>query len=379
MSRTFDVAVVGAGVIGLSVAWRAAAEGLSVVVCDPEPWSGASWAAAGMLAPSTEARWGEEPLHRLAEQSAAGWPEFAARLEEESGVTVGLRQEGTLSVALDPDDFRALHETVEVQRRFGCPVELLSGRDCRRLESALNPRVVGGALTPKDHQVDTRAVLAALSEAASRRGVETVRKAATRIGPRELALDDGTVVRVGEVVLAAGCGSAAIDGLDPVDVPPVRPVKGQILRLNSDPHPPVLTRTIRAVAQGRSVYLVPRSGGEIVVGATVEERGFDTDVTVGAVYELLRAAVAAVPDIVELPLSETLARSRPGSPDNGPILGPAAHTPGLHLATGHYRHGVLLAPVTAEALAADLTGRAWPESAVAFDAKRFQAREPAYE
>lgn len=379
MSDRRDVVVVGAGVIGLAVAWRASAEGLSVTVCDPQPWSGASWAAAGMLAPSTEARWGEEPLHRLAEESAAGWPDFAAKLEDDSGMAVGLRQEGTLSVALDPDDFRELHEAVEVQRRFGCPVELLSGRDCRRLEAAISPRVVGGALTPNDHQVDARAVLKALSEAASRRGVETVHKAVTRAGTRELTLEDGTVVSAGSVVLAAGCGSAAIEGLDPVDVPPVRPVKGQILRLQSDPGHPVLTRTVRAVAQGRSVYLVPRSGGEIVVGATVEERGFDTTVTAGAVYDLLRAAVAVVPDIVELPLSETLARSRPGSPDNGPILGQASRTPGLHMATGHYRHGVLLAPITAEALVADLTGRPGPVSAGAFKADRFHAREPVYE
>jgi glycine oxidase len=379
VNRTFDVAVVGAGVIGLSVAWRAAVEGLSVVVCDPEPWSGASWAAAGMLAPSTEARWGEETLHCLAEESAAGWPDFATRLEDESGMRVGLRQEGTLSIALDPDDFRALNEAVEVQRRFGCPVELLSGRDCRRLESSLSPRVVGGALTSKDHQVDTRAVLGALSEACSRRRVETIRTAVIGVGTRELTLEDGAVVSAGEVVLAAGCGSAAIDGLNPVDVPPVRPVKGQILRLRSDPTPPVLTRTIRAVAGGRSVYLVPRSGGEIVVGATVEERGFDTEVTAGAVYELLRAAVAVVPDIVELPLRETMARSRPGSPDNGPILGPARQTPGLHMATGHFRHGVLLAPITAEALIADITGRPWPAAASAFKADRFGAREPVYE
>jgi glycine oxidase len=367
---TPDVVVIGAGVIGLSIAWQAATDGLSVLICDPEPARGASWAAAGMLAPTTEARWGEEPLHLLAQDSSRQWPEFAARLEADAGIPIGLRGEGTLSVAFDTDDYRELAEAVDVQRRLGCQVELLSGRECRRLEPALSPRTVGGAFNPDDHQVDNRVLLQALMRAATKHGVGFEHQAVRRVQPGGVVREDGTTIGAGTVVLAAGCRSAAIDGLAPQDVPPVRPVKGQILRLRTDPSQPLLTRTVRAVAQGRSVYLVPRASGELVVGATVEERGFDDRVTAGAVYDLLRAASASVPDVVELELAEATARLRPGSPDNGPLIGPAG-TEGLVVATGHFRHGILLAPITMTAVRAFLSGGSPPRSVMAFGATRF--------
>jgi glycine oxidase len=369
-----DLAVIGAGVIGLSVAWRAATDGLSVLVCDPEPARGASWAAAGMLAPTTEARWGEEPLHRLAQDSFRRWPDFAARLEADTGVPVGLRGEGTLSVALDTDDYRQLAEAVDVQRSLGCEVELLSSRECRQLEPALSPRIVGGAFNPGDHQVDNRLLLQALMQAATKRGVRFEHQAVRRVEAAGVVLDDGTAVSVRSTVLSAGCRSGAVEGLSPEDAPPVRPVKGQILRLRSDPSHPVLTRTVRAVAQGRSVYLVPRASGELVVGATVEERGFDERVTAGAVYDLMRPAVASVPDVVELELAEATARLRPGSPDNGPLIGPAG-ADGLVIATGHFRHGILLAPVTMDAVAAYLCAAPPPESVAPFGATRFQVTD----
>jgi glycine oxidase len=311
----------------------------------------------------------------LAEDSARRWPQFAARLEEDTGISVGLRAEGTLSVALDPDDNRELGEAVDVQRRLGCQVELLSGRECRQMEPALSPRIVGGAFNPGDHQVDNRLLLPALMQAGTRCGVGFVCQGVQRVDAGGVVLDDGTAVAAATVVLAAGCRSAAVDGLSPEDVPPVRPVKGQILRLRTDPSQPLLTRTVRAVAQGRSVYLVPRASGELVVGATVEERGFDETVTAGAVYDLLRAACASVPDVVELELAESAARLRPGSPDNGPLIGPA-HTDGLVVATGHFRHGILLAPVTADAVGAFLRGSLPPESVMPFGAARFQTMDP---
>jgi glycine oxidase len=390
-SRAVDVAVVGAGVIGLSVAWRAAQEGLTVAICDPEPARGASWAAAGMLAPTTEGRWGEGTLQALSRASAAAWPGYAAALEDDSGLPVGLRRDGTLSVALDADDYRALEESFAVQREMGCEVELLSGQDCRRLEPSLNPRVAGGVLSAGDHQVDNRALLRALTQAVATRGVElhhsevreVRRTAADRAagGPGRVAgvvLDDGTELAAGRVVVAAGWRSGQLGGLAQGDVAPVRPVKGQILRLRSDPSVPVIGRAIRAMAQGRSVYLVPRANGEVVVGATMEERGADTTVTAGAVYDLLRAAVAVVPEVAELELSEAIAGLRPGSPDNGPILG-AASTPGLFLATGHYRNGILLAPLTADSLVDALSGRDIGGAAVAFSLRRFSVGERAYE
>ena len=382
-SDVVDVAVVGAGVIGLSVAWRAASEGLSVAVCDPEPAQGASWAAAGMLAPTNEARWGEGEVRALALASAAAWPDYAAALEEESGIDVGLRRDGTLSVALDADDYRALAEHFAVLRGMGCDVELLTGQDCRRLEPSLSPRIAGGVLSAGDHQVDNRALLRALTQAIARRGVDLRRSAVRQVrsaGERVagVALEDGTELAAGKVVLAAGWRSGQVGGLAPGDIAPVRPVKGQILRLQSNPSIPVIGRAVRALAQGRSVYLVPRASGEVVVGATVEERGPDMTVTAGAVYDLLRAAVAVVPEVGELELSEAIARLRPGSPDNGPVIGPAS-TPGLFLATGHYRNGILLAPVTAYALLEALSGTAVNGPAAAFSASRFGVGEPAYE
>ncbi|MGD0809504.1 MAG: glycine oxidase ThiO [Acidimicrobiales bacterium] len=383
-SQAVDVAVIGAGVIGLSVAWRAARDGLKVAICDPEPARGASWAAAGMLAPTTEGRWGEGTLQALSQASAAAWPGYAAALEEDSGLPVGLRRDGTLSVALDADDYRALEESFAVQRELGCDVELLTAQDCRRLEPSLNPRIAGGVLSAGDHQVDNRALLRALTQAVASRGVDMVRSAVREVrrtpGERVggVVLDDGTKLPAGRVVVAAGWCSGQLGGLARGDIAPVRPVKGQILRLRSDPSVPVIGRAIRAVAQGRPVYLVPRASGEVVVGATMEERGDDTTVTAGAVYDLLRAAVAVVPEVAELELSEAIARLRPGSPDNGPILG-AASTPGLFLATGHYRHGILLAPLTADAIFESLSGRSIVGLAAAFLPQRFSVDEPASE
>lgn len=384
--RNFDVVVVGGGVIGLSVAWRAAGQGWSVAVCDPAPGQGASWAAAGMIAPSTEARWGEEALHALSQASAAGWPEFAGELESETGASVGLSAEGTLSVAFDHDDYSALGEFVEVQRQLGCEAKLLSARELRNAEPSLSPRVAGGAFQPGDHHVDNRAVVEALLSAGAKRGTELLRERVRQLSRNAagevtgVLVEDGSALGAGAVVLAAGAWSAGLAGLSEADVPPVRPVKGQILRLraaaSSGGAAPALPRyTLRALSQGRSVYLVPKKNGELVVGATVEEKGFDTAVTAGAVHDLLRSAATVAPDTVEMELAEAVARLRPGSPDNGPILGPAPSR-GLFVATGHFRHGFLLAPVTAAAVVEALSGRPLPGPARAFAASRFTARGP---
>lgn len=372
MSRTSDVVVVGGGVIGLAVAWRAAQQGWAVTVCDPAPGTGASWAAAGMLAPVAEARPEEAPLTSLALASLRRWPGFAAELEDETGLEVGLRSEGTMSVAFDADDQQVLGELVVMQRSLGLEAEWLDRTTCRQLEPGLHPSISGGAIAPGDHQVDNRALLAALLVAAERRRVRLCRQAVRTLdtaGGRMLAVtcDDGTRFTASRFVLAAGCHSALLPGLPAL---PVRPVKGQILRLRGDPASPVIARTVRAVVHGRPVYLVPRRGGEVVVGASMEERGFDTTVTAGVVRDLLEAAVAVVPDVAELELTEMTARLRPGTPDNGPLLG-TTMLEGLLLATGHYRHGILLAPVTADALTDALACRRLPEEAAPFAPGRF--------
>ena len=334
------VVVVGGGVIGLSVAWRAASTGMDVVVVDPEPEQGAWRVAAGMLAPVTEVHYGEEDLLRLNLESARRYPEFVAAVEQAGGRPTGYRRSGTLTVARDADDLAAIDELVAYQRGLGLDVERLRSRELRRLEPALAPGVRGGARVPGDHQVDPRRLVAALREAGRRSGVvgRTGVAVAVRTGAVELA--DGEEVGADAVVVAAGCWSSGLGGLLPAGV--VRPVKGQILRLRGAAGRPLAGHNVR----GLDAYLVFRDGGEVVVGATVEERGFDTTVTGGAVHDLLRAALELVPDVGELELVEVAAGLRPGTPDNAPLIG-ASTVDGVVLATGHYRNGILLAPVTA--------------------------------
>lgn len=360
MNGRSDVVVVGGGAIGLAIAWRAARRGLSVTVFDPEPAKAASWAAAGMLAPVSERMPGEEMLTELGLASLRRWPSFAADLSADGGGDVGLRTEGTLSVAFDEDDRRELAETVKRQRDLGLDTNWLSSRECRELEPYLSSRTTGGALAAGDHQVDNRALVAGLLTAGARRGVRVERHAVRRVVVAEgraagVQHAGGRVHAAGSVVVAAGPWSAGLAGLPPEARPPVRPVKGEILRLRMDPSAPVLTRTLRARVQGSPVYLVPRHSGELVVGASAEEAGFDTRVRAGAIADLLRSAVTVLPAVAELELVEAIARLRPGSPDNGPFIGPTP-LPGLLLATGHYRNGILLAPVTADALEAALCG-----------------------
>ncbi|GGR01746.1 glycine oxidase ThiO [Streptomyces netropsis] len=371
-----DVLVVGGGVIGLVTAWRAAQRGLRTVVADPAPGGGAALVAAGMLAAVTELHHGEQRLLALNLASARRYPAFTAELEEASGQDTGYRACGTLAVALDADDRAHLRELHALQQRSGLDSQWLSGRECRRLEPMLAPGVSGGLRVDGDHQTDPRRLAKALLVACERAGVRFHRAEAARItltGERATGavLSDGTRVAAGATVLAAGSHSGALAGVPEHVLPPVRPVKGQILRLRvPGPYAPFLSRTVRAVVRGGPVYLVPRENGELVVGATTEELGWDTTVTAGGVYELLRDAHELVPGITELPLVETRAGLRPGSPDNAPLLGPT-ELPGLLTATGHHRNGILLTPLTGEVMAEVLTTGRLPETALPFSPRRF--------
>ncbi|WP_330480284.1 glycine oxidase ThiO [Streptomyces sp. NBC_01550] len=371
-----DVLVIGGGIIGLVTAWRAAQRGLRTAVVDPDPGGGAARVAAGMLAAVTELHYGEQMLLGLNVASAARYPAFAAELEAASGQDIGFRACGTLAVALDSDDRAHLRELHALQHRSGLQSEWLTGRECRRLEPMLAPGVRGGLRVDGDHQVDPRRLAAALLTACERAGVVFHRDRAERlVVVRDRAtgalLAAGTELAADQIVLAAGSLSGRLAGLPVEVVPPVRPVKGQVLRLTVPAaYAPFLTRTVRAVVRGSHVYLVPRENGELVVGATSEEMGWDTTVTAGGVYELLRDAHELVPGITELPLTETRAGLRPASPDNAPLLGPTA-LPGLHLATGHHRNGVLLTPVTGDAMAELLTTGELPAVARPFTPGRF--------
>ncbi|CAL9556579.1 glycine oxidase ThiO [Streptomyces werraensis] len=377
-TRTADVLVVGGGIIGLVTAWRAAQAGLATTVVDPEPGGGAARVAAGMLAAVTELHHGEQTLLGLNLASARRYPDFAAELSDCTGQDLGYRRCGTLAVALDADDRAHLRELHALHERSGLDSQWLTGRECRRLEPMLAPGVRGGLRVDGDHQIDPRRLASALLTACERAGVTLHRARAERLvvtGGRAAGVvtADGGELGAEQVVLAGGSWSGRLAGV-PADVlPPVRPVKGQVLRLTMPDRPePFLSRTVRAVVRGSHVYLVPRESGELVIGATSEEMGWDTTVTAGGVYELLRDAHELVPGLTELPLTETLAGLRPGSPDNAPLLGPTG-LDGLLLATGHHRNGVLLTPVTGDAMARVLTTGELPDEALPFTPRRFGA------
>jgi len=373
-----DVVVVGAGVVGLAVAWRLAGAGMRVVVVDPDPGRGSSWVAAGMLAPVTEVHYGEEQLLALNLDSAARWPAFAAELEAAAGHGVGYRQSGTLLVAAEEGDRAIAADLHGFMAGLGLVAESLTVRRARQLEPALSPAIAGALWAPGDHQVDNRLLVGALVEAAGRAGARLVRarvRALVAGGGRVegVRLEDGTSIGAPRVVVAAGVGTGDVEGLDAGVLPPVRPVKGQILRMTAGPQVPALSRIVRGLVHGGSVYLVPRRDGSVVVGATAEERGFDTTVTGGAVYELLRDAHRVVPSVTEYVLDEASAGLRPGSPDNAPMVGTAAGGPeGLVLATGHYRNGVLLTPVTADAVLELFETGSLPASVAPFAPARFR-------
>jgi glycine oxidase len=433
-----DVIVVGGGVIGTAIAWRAAAGGRSVTLIDPDTDDKASLVAAGMLGPVSESVFGEQDLLALNLHAVDRFPAFNAEIEAASGLQTGLRTEGTLAVAYDSGDLAALDRLTEFRHSIGLKAERLDARACRKLEPFLAPSTRGGVLATGDLSVDNRRYLAALRTAAAAAGVRTIvghvtAVAAGRVrfrvppagGPASEAASSPTGARAsdvasspagdraaevaswptgadragpwptgpvprpdqpdtdgagetvaagetfemsaGHVVVAAGWGTSRIEGVPDAIRKAIRPVKGQILRLRHPGSlPPVISHTVRAMVQGRDIYLVPRADGELVVGATQEERD-DRDITAGAVHDLLRDAMTAAPAISELILAEASAGRRPGTSDNGPILGSITTTgavtttgptarPGLIVAAGHFRNGVLLSAATADAVAALLVG-----------------------
>jgi len=355
-----DLAVVGGGVIGLSIAWRAAACGHRVTVFDPTPGRGASWLAGGMLAPVTEAWPGEEDVLRLGEESLRRWPGFARDLAAE-GFDPGLSEKGTLVVALDRADAGHLEILAGYVRSLGREVEVVSGREARRLEPGVGGAVRSGLLVPGDLAVDNRKLLLSLRNAAGKRGAEFVAEKVTDLASLQCDV----------VVIAAGAWSAR---LHPALVGGVRPLKGEILRLRSRRGSlPPPDRTVRAVVEGRPIYLVPRADGEVVLGATQYEAGFDETVTARGVRELLEGAERVFPCIDEYELVEMAAGLRAASVDNLPFIGEL--TDGVLAATGHHRNGLLLAPVTADAITALLAGEQPPDYVDAAHPGRLKSTE----
>jgi len=377
-NRQFNsVLIVGGGVCGLGIGWRLAQVGRPVAVLEqrevgPNSLPAATWASAGMLAPHVEAEPGEERLLPLLLESHARWPAFAQELKEASGIDVGYRTEGTLVVALDRDQVERLRFQYEFQRKLGLELTWLSGDAVRQREPHLSRNVIAALYSPHDHQVDNRQVLLALRQAFLAAGGvlrEHASVAEILVEKGEVQgvrLISGEILHAPVVVVAAGAWSATLPGLPPEARPPVRPVKGQMLALQTPPDAPLLHH----VVWGRDVYLVPRKDGRLLVGATVEEKNFDARLTAGGVYTLLRRAWEVLPGIDEAPIVEMWAGLRPGSRDDAPILG-ATPVKGLILATGHYRNGILLAPITADAVSHLILTGETPESIRNFGIDRF--------
>lgn len=366
------VVIVGGGVIGLGIAWRSLERGLQVTVIDPEPASKASYVSAGMLPPANEMLYPQENLLRLCLASRDRYPSFIEELEAVSGVPAGYRRDGLLDVAFDDESLAVLSGLHRFVESLGVTVEPLDGRQCRAQEPMLAPSVRGGLLSPDDGAVNPRELTAALLAAIDARGGTLIRERVTDVlidgRATGVRLEGGGTVHGDRTVLSAGCWTHQLGGLPPGVVPRIAPAKGQILRLRSPE--PFLRRATRAVAGGSGVYLVPRADGELVVGATYEERGYDTTVTAGGVSELLDKVRAVLPGVVDLEVAEIGAGLRPGSPDGLPVLGETS-VPDLLLATGHSRIGVQLAPVTADVMAEMLVTGQTPDVAKPFSVDRF--------
>lgn len=354
------VAVIGAGIVGLACAEELVRCGHDVRVFDPDPGGGATRAAAGMLAPAGEAWHGETDLLRLGVASARLWPEYAARLQAASGVDIDLRTAGTLLVGQDHDDLQQMRRTLEVLATQGIAFQELDRREARAHEPTLS-RVAGATLLPEDHNVNPRLVAEALL---CLLGDRVVRARATVLDGG-VAFADGTEFGCDAVVVAAGAEARSL-------VPQVRPVRGETIRLRGADRP---SRVLRARVHGETVYVVPRAGGEVVVGATEEEHASEPVATLGAVVRLLHAARTLVPGLESAEVVEITARHRPGTPDNGPLIGPHPAVGPVRqvLAVGHYRGGVLLAPVTARAVRAYVEGGDVPATVRRFVPSRFSS------
>ncbi len=373
-SSSFDVAVIGGGAIGLAVGWRAARRGLRVVVLERgEPGRGTSWVAAGMLAPVAEARLVEQPLLDLGLAAAGEYPGFVEELREASGADPGYLACSTLFVARDRDEAESLERELELRRGLGLAVERLRASAARSLEPALAPSLRLALEVRGDHAIDPRMLTAALAVALGRAGAEL--RSGTQVEAVETSpsgrvqgvrLAGGELVAAEQLVIAAGTWAGELGGIPEEARVPVHPVKGQILRLHDPAGPGLLSRVLR-IAGG---YIVPRGDGRYVLGATMEERGFDTAVTAGAAFELLRDAIELVPGVSELVLDEFSAGLRPTTADNAPAIGPGA-IPGLHWAVGHHRNGILLAPITAELIVGALLGEEMPAIVEPFLPSRF--------
>jgi glycine oxidase len=372
MAAETKIIIIGAGAVGLSIGWRLARRGAGVVIFERGAAGRAtSWLAAGMLAPDAEIGFEELELYRLNRESARRWPAFVEDLESDSGMPVDFRTEGTLIVADDRDAAEALRRRYQFMREMGLTVEWLTGAEALEIEPFIAPHLAAAVHSPRDYQVDNRLFVDALAEAFRGKGGELrehrpVRSIEPDAERPHVVLEDGERIAGSAVIVAAGAWSRTIEGLRARERPPIRPVKGQMLEL-------LIERPfdLRHVVRGPNAYLAPKSNGRLLVGATSEEMGFDERVTAGGLYHLLEHAWEIVPGIYDLPVVDSWAGLRPASRDHLPIIG-YGEAPGVVMATGFYRHGILLTPVTSDEIARLLLEQETSDWIEPFSPRRFQ-------
>jgi glycine oxidase len=363
-----DVIVIGAGVQGCAVALRLAQAGKDVVVLERSiPGAEASSAAGGILSPGVEAL-EPGPFYDLCRASLARYGALARELERATELNVGYREGGTLEVALDDQHAQLLAARAERLQRHGMPVEILDDVAARRLEPGLSPQTRGALFFPDEASVDPRLLARALYLAAHAAGARfrtgQVRRIVQEAGRVRGVEHEAGGLEAGAVVLAAGAWSALVEGSG-LPHGAVRPVRGQIALL--DTRPRLLSRVVFS-ARG---YVVPRADGRVLCGSTMEEVGFEKAVTAGGLHSVLEIAIDIAPQLARAPLLETWSNFRPASPDGWPVMG-AAPVPGLWYATGHTRNGILLTPITADAVSAAILGSASPVDLAPFSADRLR-------
>ncbi len=374
-SNTCDVAIIGSGVIGFTLAWSLAQRGVSVTLFGPQSTeTTTSYWAAGMLAPCFEAKPTEEHLLSLNLQAKAVWPTFVEKLENASGHSIGYRPMGTLHVAITEDERARLTHIVSFQKNLGLPIHSLTRDAWSTQEPYVSPQITQAVWSPEDHHVDPRLVLEALQRACEHSGVSrvyaTVESLRIQKNTATSLIVNGENWTAGHTVIAGGALSSRIQGLPFPLRPPIHPVKGQSLIVHMNPENPLCTHVVR----GCGIYMVPQANGRLIIGATSEEKGFDASSTFGAHLALMDAAWRIFPGIEELPLGERGVGFRPATRDGAPILGPSSLTDAvsnLTYATGHYRHGILLAPLTAEWLTEWICESHMPEAMRPFSLSRF--------
>lgn len=366
--------IIGGGVCGLVIGWQLANAGQRVTLLERgRCGQAATHAAAGMLAAVAECEPGEEQLLQLTRWAQELWPSFLERLEAASGLRPEYREEGTLVVALNRDEVDRLRFRHDFQAALGLPLQWLDGRDVRQREPHLRQTAAAAIYSPEDHQVDNRQLAESLKRAFLNAGgdlreeTEVTGLDCPEEAPKRIFIANGEVLEADSLVLAAGAWTRGLPGLPDAAKPPVRPLKGQSLALQMDPEAPLLEHVLWT----EQIYCVPRRDGRLIIGATVEERGFDDSVTAGGLYALIEGARRALPGIEDLPVIESWSGFRPGCRDDAPVLG-ATSVPGLYLATGHHRNGILLAPVTGLCLAEQILTGEMPERARPFSLARFK-------